>query len=696
MSSADFLVEILTEELPPKALSKLSTNFLNEVTARLKKSQVTFGNAQSFATPRRLALLIKNLSDTQPDNLVERKGPAYAAAFDQQGNPTRACEGFAMSCGVTVDQLSHTETAQGKWVSYSQKISGKKIHEIIPSIVEDALRALPIPKKMRWGNNSFEFVRPVHSVIMLYGKDIIPATIFGIVSDRTTFGHRFHSPELITIEHAEDYEKNLETAFVIADFAKRKSSIESQVSALVTNMFGDKATAVMPAELVDEVCGLVEWPIALAGKFAHKFLDVPAEALISAMQSHQRYFSVVDGDNKLMQYFITLSNIASTQPELVIAGNERVLHARLSDAAFFYTQDKKQSLDDRFEQLKKIVYHAKLGTVFDKTARVVKLSAFIAEKMQLNNLSDVKRAALLSKTDLTTALVGEFPELQGVAGYYYATAAHESAMVAHALKEYYYPRFAGDILPTENVSVALALADRLDTLIGVFGINQQPTGDKDPFALRRAAVGVLRIIIEKQLQLDLVELLAAAYQVYATPLANKSAVTEVATFIQERLKPWYQEQNIAGDVFAAVSALNLTNLFDFHLRINAVNNFKNLAEAESLSAANKRVSNILDKNNAELVSLNIDATLFESAEEKDLAEKLQQQIAIIQPLQAAHNYTDMLNSLATLRQPIDAFFEKVMVMTEDKPRRANRLSLLNQLRESFMQVADIALLTLQK
>lgn len=690
-AKADFLVEILTEELPPKALSRLAKHFLQGVEERIKKAELPYKFAESYATPRRLAVFVKALSAEQQSTVVERKGPAVEAAYTTDGRPTPACEGFARSCGVTTDELVKIENKQGAWVGYKQKVQGKSVKELMPKIVQEALAALPVPKRMRWGASDIEFVRPVHAVVMLYGREVIDAEILGKRTGRLTKGHRFHSQGWISLPSTSRYVKALERRYVIADFERRKNMIRQQAETIVKDTLGKHAQVQISEDLLDEVTGLVEWPIAIGGSFDDEFLNVPQEALISAMQDHQRYFPVVDQHHTLMPHFVTISNIDTRNLQQVIAGNERVLRARLSDAAFFYEQDKKHTLASRVEGLKNIVYQAKLGTLHEKAVRLSALTAFLAEKMHVN-MTEAKRAGLLAKADLLSELVGEFPELQGTAGSYYAVNDGEPEAVAVALREQYQPRFSGDTVPESKLGCALALAEKIDTLVGVFGINQQPTGDKDPFALRRAALGVIRILIEKHIDIDLREVLEFAIQCYDSKLSNIDVVEQVVDFIQERLKPWYSDQNVPHDVYMAVAALDSARIYDMHRRIQAVQRFKQLPDAESLSVANKRVSNILAKYDGHLPSHDIDQTLFETDVERELALALDMQRKDIMPLYQSARYVDVLTQLAALRKPVDEFFEKVMVMTEDKARRENRLLMLKKLRDLFLQVADIALL----
>ncbi len=691
----DFLVEIHTEELPPKSLYTLAIHFSQEIQVRLTKEGFFYNEIKSFATPRRLAVLIRNLKNKQADTQIERKGPALVAAYDASGNPTPACVGFARSCGVSADELFTIKNSQGEWVGYIQKVLGKTIQEIAPVIVTQALAALPVAKKMRWGDTSVEFVRPIHSVILLYGKEIISATILGVETDRKTQGHRFHSKGWITITNPASYEKKLAEHFVLADFEIRKENIRQQIIDCVNQTVGTESRAVIQEELLDEVTSLVEWPVALCGQFDERFLTVPQEALISSMQDHQRYFPVVDLQNKLLPYFITISHIESQDPTRIIRGNERVLCARLSDAAFFFSVDKKQKLIDRVDTLKNSVFQNKLGTLYDKAERIALLTAKIASDMKIDE-SIAKRAGLLAKADLTTQLVGEFPELQGTAGYYYALHDAEPETLATALKEHYLPRFSGDSLPTTLLGCAVALSDRLDTLVGVFGIQQLPTGDKDPFGLRRVALGILRILIEKELNFDLKELLQTALKNYhlklKLALEDNEIIQKILSFMMERLKPWYQEQNISPDVFAAVTALGITKPYDIHRRIQAVQLFKKLPEADALSIANKRISQILNKYTEKMTTHSVNPHLFEQEAEHLLAKKIQELQAEIVVLKKSENYSGILLALAKLREPIDLFFDKVMVMVDDKTQRENRLLLLKNLRELFLSVADMALL----
>ncbi len=689
----DFLVEIHTEEFPPKSLFQLARAFFDEITERLKKNNLDFVEAQFFATPCRLAVFIKQLEAQQKEQLIERRGPAVNAAFDAEGHPTQACVGFARSCGVQPDALMTIKNAQGEWVGFKQHVSGKTVADLLPTIIEQSLMALPIPKRMRWGAGDVQFVRPVHSVVMLYDDKIIPGTILGCETGRLTRGHRFHAPQMLEIKHAADYVSLLEThGFIIADFVSRQKKILAMTTDLLRAVLGEDAYFVADEALINEVTGLVEWPIALLGKFDANFLKLPKEILISAMQDHQRYFPVCQQETQqLMPYFVTISNIQSQDPQRVIHGNERVLRARLSDAAFFYEVDQKESLESRIERLKGIIFQAKLGTLFDKAKRLSQLAGFIAQQLNID-VSLAERAGWLAKTDLTTNMVNEFPELQGVMGYYYALHDGENKEVALALKEQYMPRFAGDELPSHPIGQVLALADRIDTLVGAFGIEQIPTGDKDPYGLRRAALGVLRMLIENEMNLQLPDVLQLAVSSYGDSCRNTQTIPQLLTFMQERLRAWYLEQGMAADIFAAVAALGVTNPLDTHKRMKAVQSFKKMTEAEALSIANKRVSHILAKYEDVLDAKNINPNFFEEAAEKELAKQLEKKSDLIAKLSQSGQYDEVLLQLAELRQPVDDFFDQVMVMTEDKSRRENRILLLSQLRKLFLKVADIALL----
>ena len=685
----DLLIELGTEELPPKALKKLMQAFAAGIEQGLTKAELKFSAIEAYASPRRLAVVVKDVETRQQDRLVERRGPAIKAAFDEDGNPTRALQGFAKSCGASVDDLEKMETEKGAWLVYKQQQQGSETVALIPEILQQSLNDLPIPKRMRWGDLPGEFVRPVHWLVLLFGDDVVPVELLGVKSGRDSYGHRFHHPEAIRIQSAQTYVPQLETeGRVVVDMDKRREAIHGQVLEIATKLGGE---AVINKDLLDEVTGLVEWPVALSGSYDASFLELPAEALISSMEEHQKYFAVRDKNGELLPHFITICNIESRDPAQVVAGNERVILPRLSDSAFFWKTDRKKPLADRQEQLKTIVFQNKLGTVFDKSNRVAKLAAAIASKIS-GDAALAERAALLAKCDLVTEMVGEFPDLQGIMGRYYARLDGEHDEVSEALDEQYLPRFAGDKLPQTKSGQAVSLAEKLDTLVGLFGIGQPPTGVKDPFALRRAALGVLRIVIENDLDLDLAELLDLAAQGLGDVLSEDNVTQSVMRYFYDRLRGYAAEQGVKADVFEAVLAVQPTKPLDFMQRLNAVSAFRALEQAEALAAGNKRIGNILRKNNAEGEAKAIDDSLLQEDAEKALAAKLMDITAVVNPLIAASDYSAVLTNLAAMRETVDGFFDEVMVMADDEAIRNNRLALLNQTRALFLGVADISLL----
>jgi glycyl-tRNA synthetase beta chain len=689
MAKQDFLVELGVEELPSKALKPLSDAFTQGIAKGLEDAGIAFGKVESFAAPRRLAVRIRNLADAQPDKPVEKRGPAVKAAFDDSGNPTRALTGFATSLGVTPDQLDTLETDKGAWLVYRTVEQGKPTVDLMPGLVEQSLASLPIPKRMRWGAHRTEFVRPVHWLVMLFGNKVIDAPIMGLTPGNKTRGHRFHCPKTLIIPRPADYEVVLEQeGYVIADFAKRREQIRSGVSALAEAEVGGKA--VINEDLLDEVAGLNEWPVPLMGRFDKRFLQVPAEALISSMEEHQKYFHVVGADGEMLPLFITVANIESKDPSQVVSGNEKVIRPRLADAAFFYANDRKTRLEDRIERLKPIVFQEKLGSVYDKAVRVAALAKKIATAIG-SDPALAERAAMLAKTDLVTEMVLEFNDLQGIMGQYYAADDGESADVAKAMNEQYMPRFAKDGLPTTLTSCALAIADRLDSLIGLFGIGQPPSGTRDPFALRRASLGVLRIIVERELPLDLQTCCEWAEENF-TGLTAENTASSVVDYMLERFRAHYDEQGIGAEVYLAVHARRPTRPLDFDRRIKAVEAFRQLPEALALAGANKRVSNILSKQGGESVGETVNSSLLQDGAEKTLAAQVDQQAAKVLPLFEQGNYASALQSLASLQEPVDSFFSEVMVMAEDEAVRDNRLALLNRLHNLFLRVADISLL----
>jgi glycyl-tRNA synthetase beta chain len=686
----DCLLEIATEELPPNALLTLPAALRANIAQQLQQTQLSYADMHTFASPRRIAVHIQQLATHQPDRTVTRRGPAYQAAFTDDGQPTPAAKGFAKSCGVSVDQLSTHHNAQGKWLWFEQLQPGQSTRELLPTISQQALAKLPLAKPMRWGNHNTAFARPIHSVILLLGEDVIDCELYHLPTGRITCGHRFLHPAPITITRPEDYETQLRQANVIADFSQRRQIIERQIDALCRQ---HDIVAQLDDALLDEVTCIVEWPVAQLAQFDREFLQVPNECLIAAMQDHQKSFAVRDHAGQLLAKFIFIANIESQNSDQMIHGNEKVMRARLADAAFFYTTDKKQTLANRLEATRDVVFQAKLGSLFDKSQRLEQLSKLLAPTVGAD-LQVASRAATLAKCDLMTDMVGEFPELQGIMGDYYARHDGESPAVASTLREQYLPRFAGDTLPESPAGITLALAERFDTLIGIFGIDQPPTGEKDPFKLRRAALGIIRIIMAHELTLDLPAVLQEAFAGYPT-LSNDKAVAQVHEFIIDRAKIWLQKEfGYRLDTIQAVLASECNDLLDIYRRINAVQEFCQLAEAQSLAAANKRVSNILAKQAHGQAPPNFNAAHLIEAAEIHLARQLQEKADQIQPLCVNRQYTQALTELAQLQQPIDDFFDHVMVMVDETHIRQNRLALLQQLHNLFWQIADISLLQL--
>lgn len=684
MAAQDFFVEIGTEELPPKALKTLATAFADNLQAELAKLELNHADVSWYAAPRRLAVRINALAAQQADKVVEKRGPAIASAFDADGKPTKAAQGWAAGCGITVEQAEKLETDKGAWLLHKAKVVGAATVTLLPDVVQQALAKLPIAKPMRWGNSTAEFIRPVHTIIMLYGKDVVPATILGRNSGNQTHGHRFHAPEKVAINHADDYLATLRKAFVVADFAERKAFIAAEVTKTAAALNGK---ALMDDALLEEVTALVEWPVVLVGSFEESFLQVPAEPLISTMKDNQKYFPLLDQNGKLQNKFIFVANIASKDPQQIIEGNEKVVRPRLSDAQFFFNTDRKQKLADRLDSLKTVLFQQQLGTLAEKSERISKVAGFIAAKIGAD-VGAAERAGLLSKTDLMTNMVGEFPEVQGIMGMHYARLDGEAEAVALALNEQYMPRFAGDELPSRLEGAAVAIADKLDTLVGIFGIGQAPKGDKDPFALRRAAIGALRIMVDKQLPLDLTEAIAFSQQTFGTKLSNAKVAQDVLEFMLGRFRAWYESEGYSVDVIQAVLARRPTNPSDFDRRVKAVAEFGKLDAAAALAAANKRVANILAKVEGEIATT-VNAVLLQEDAEKALFAAIEAE----QAYQAGeHSYAAGLSHLAAMREVIDNFFDKVMVNADDTAVRANRQALLKQLRELFLQVADISVL----
>lgn len=683
MSAQDFLVELGTEELPPKALASLGDAFLAGIEKGLQAAGLNYTGKRVYAAPRRLAVLISQLDVQQPDRSINIDGPPLQAAFNAEGQPTQAALGFAKKCGVELSDIDQS----GPKLRFSQHIPGKATASLLPTIVEDSLNDLPIPKRMHWGASREEFVRPTQWLVMLLGDQVVDCTILAQKAGRESRGHRFHHPENVLITTPANYVEDLRKAHVLADFAERRELISKRTAELAMQQEG---TAIVPSALLDEVTALVEWPVPLVCSFEERFLEVPQEALITTMQDNQKYFCLLDSEGKLLPRFITVANVESRDPKQIVQGNEKVVRPRLTDAEFFFKQDKKQPLESFNERLKNVVFQAQLGTVFEKAERVSKLAAFIAPYIG-GSAANAGRAGLLSKCDLASEMVGEFPEMQGIAGYYYALNDGEPEDVALALNEQYMPRGAGAELPQTLTGAAVAIADKLDTLVGIFGIGMLPTGSKDPYALRRAALGVLRILIEKQLDLDLNVAVEFAVKQFGGKVKAAGLSEQVLEFVFDRLRARYEDEGIDVSTYLSVRALKPGSALDFDQRVQAVQAFRKLPEAEALAAANKRVSNLLGKAEGAIAD-QVEPKYFDNANEFSLYSAIQQADQAVQPMAAARQYSEALARLAALRDPVDAFFEAVMVNAEDAKVRANRYALLSRLRGLFLGVADISLL----
>jgi glycyl-tRNA synthetase beta chain len=687
MRTENLLIEVGTEELPPKSLAKLAVAFKDNIHAQFSDNDFEFSNINWYASPRRLAVMVENLVEYQADKTVEKRGPAVSAAFDSDGNPTKAAQGWAKSNGIQVEQAERLKTDKGEWLLFKAEVKGKSVTHLVAELTEKALKGLPIPKPMRWGQSSTQFIRPIHTMTLLYGTDLVDGKVLGIQSDRLIKGHRFHSDEPFSLDNANDYLTQLEKHYVLADHEQRKAKVLQQVEAAAK---AEGAIADINPELLDEVTSLVEWPVALTASFDQAFLAVPKEALIYTMKDDQKYFPLLDQNGDLKSRFVFVTNIESKDPQAIISGNEKVIRPRLADAEFFFNTDKKQTLGSRLESLKTILFQKQLGTLFEKSERIASLAQTIATMLKVDPAL-AHRAGLLCKTDLMTNMVMEFPDVQGVMGMHYARADGEPELVALAQNEQYMPRFAGDQLPSSDISLCVALADKLDTLVGIFGIGQIPKGDKDPFALRRASIGVLRIIVEKQLELDLVDLVEASIQTFGDKIKTDGLNPAVTDFVLARFKAWYAEQGVNASVVQAVLINRPTRPADFAARIEAVKSFKSLDVAPALAAANKRVANILSKN-ADISADKVEPSLLVEPAEIALADAVKLTEAKIQPALEQSDYAAVLTELALLKEPIDAFFENVMVMADDQDTKINRVSLLAKLRSLFLCCADISVL----
>ncbi|WP_377895487.1 glycine--tRNA ligase subunit beta [Alteromonas sp. R78001] len=689
MRTENCLIELGTEELPPKALKSLGEAFAQQFEAALTAAELSFTSVSWFAAPRRLAVYVSALAESQADKTVEKRGPAVSAAFDADGTPTKAAQGWARGNGISVEDAERLVTDKGEWLLHKAHVPGKQIGELVESLLNQAIAKLPIPKAMRWGNYTTQFIRPVHTLAALYGSEVVNLTALGLASGRTIQGHRFHGDARFELDHADNYASALEAHYVVADFAARKDKVRQQLQTAADAL---SLTPDFNEDLLEEIASLVEWPVVMQASFEEGFLAVPKEALIYTMKDDQKYVPLLDSEGQLSNTFLFVSNIESQDPIQVISGNEKVIRPRLADAEFFFNSDKKTSLESRLASLESVLFQKQLGTLKEKSERISALSGFIASQIDANEAL-AARAGLLAKTDLMTNMVMEFPDVQGVMGKYYALNDGEDAAVAEALYEQYMPRFAGDALPSPGVSAAVALADKLDTLVGIFGIGQLPKGDKDPFALRRAAIGVLRIITELSLPLDLEALVAKAGEVYGNKLSNQDFQTQVVDFVLARFVAVLQDQGIAIDVIQAVSARRPTQPSDYVARVNAVAEFKQLEEAQALAAANKRVANILAKQGVDSsVNASIDESLLSEYAEKALYSALISAESVVTTAVATQNYTKILSTMATLRSAIDSFFDDVMVMAEDDAVKQNRLALLSLLRQLFLTTADISLL----
>ncbi|ARM35091.1 glycine--tRNA ligase subunit beta [Legionella longbeachae] len=684
----DFIFELGCEELPSGSVWPLADEFANLLLTALDKAQLVYGQVKRYATPRRIAVAILGLQAQQQSQRITRRGPALAAAYDKEGNPSPALLGFVKSCGAELEQLSRLETEKGAWIVYETQSQGNKTKDLLPTLISQALATLSISKPMRWGSGDDEFARPVHWIVTLYGDDVIEYTLLGIQSGRISRGHRFHHPQQISIHSAQSYEAQMKEAFVMADFAHRRQIIQEQVKQLAASY---QATAIMPESLLDEVTSIVEWPQALMADFEKEFLEVPAESLIASMQSHQKCFALKDKQGNLLPHFITVSNIVSSNPKQVIMGNEKVMRARLSDAAFFFRQDKKQALSQRIPGTEHVVFQAKLGTLLDKALRVEAMMTYLSAALNLE-VHQAQRAAQLSKCDLLTGMVGEFPELQGLMGYYYALNDGEDQAVAHALNEQYMPRFSADSLPKSDLGLALSLAERVDTLVGIFAIGQKPSGVKDPFKLRRHALAVVRLLISTRAPLNLSTLIEQAITHYGVTVSIEPNLRhELKLFILDRLQSYYQGQGLSIDLIHAGRARQDEWLYDLDKRLSALQAFVTLPEAASLSAACKRVNNLLAQIEKHVLPP-IKEELFEDEVEKSLYTQVKHISQAVEPLYRTGEYSSLLKLLATLKEPVDAFFDKVMVMVDDASIKSNRLALLVCLQDLLQGVADISLL----
>ena len=684
----DLLIELGTEELPPTALKRLALAFRDGVTQRLDAAKIEYGAVQWYASPRRLAVLIAAVADRQPDSLIEKRGPALAVAFDAAGAPTPAAAGFARAVNADVAELTHLVTDKGAWLAHRTVASGRPLSDLLSSWIADMLKALPIPKRMRWGEAEFSFVRPIQWLTVLHGDQTLDCIVHGLRADRVTHGHRFMAAGPIVLNAAHEYPARLRReGYVIAAFDERRAVIETQVNALAQSFNG---VADDDDDLLDEITALVEWPCAIAGQFDPEYLKIPHDALILTMKQHQKYLPLRAGDGRLLPRFITVANIDSPNPDIIRAGNERVVAPRLADARFFWEQDIKTPLATRLVSLRAVVFQDRLGSLFDKTERVAQLAAWLVAQLGGDH-AQVQQAARLSRCDLMTNLVFEFPEMQGVMGRHMALHEGLAPELCDALADFYRPRFAADALPATRTGLFISLAERADTLVGIFAIGQKPTGMKDPFGLRRAALGLLRMLRDHRLAIDLRALFTVANRQLPQPGADVDVTAEVTDYVMARLRGLYLEAGIAPQLFDAVLGVDAADLVDFDARILAVAAFSQMTEAQALAAANKRIRNLLKKA-PDADPDQLDSAHFTDAREQALHSAWRQAMTRVTPLIAAHEYTEALSTLSTLQPLLDDFFAHVMVMTDDAAVRRNRLALLGGIHRSFAAIADISAL----
>lgn len=685
--TADLLFELGCEELPPLTLTTLRNQLLKGLLTELDNAKLNYSNTHCYASPRRLAIWIESLETAQDDVLVEKRGPAIAAAYDKEGKPSRAALGFANSCHTEFDKLDTLKTDKGEWLSYKKLEQGQATEKMIAVMIEKSLARLPIAKRMRWGSSNEAFVRPVHNAVLIFANQLINHSFFGIKTSTQSFGHRFHAPQSIEINNPTNYTAQLKAAYVIVDTEERKALIKQQATQAAADVGG---IAHIDPKLLDEITALVEYPVAVTGHFDQHFLNLPKEVLITTMQVNQKYFPVLDDKGALLPHFITISNIQSTQPSSVSHGNERVIRPRLSDAEFFWQQDLKTTLAERVKTLDQVVFQHKLGSIGEKTSRIETLATTLAKQLGFDSVL-ASRAALLSKTDLVTDMVGEFASLQGTIGRYYAIENGEPADVATALEEQYLPKQSGGALPSTSTGQILALSDKLDTLVGIFSVGLLPTGDKDPFALRRAALGILRIIIENKLDLDLNKLISLSSNQFSHTFDAENTQKLVFNFMLERLKGYCLNHGYTAEQFTAVACVNCSHPLDFINRIQAVKEFSTLPEATSLAAANKRIQNLLKKTTTD-ISSKFDATQLFEPQENSLYQQLQQVESQINPLIEQHQYLAAFKLLSVLKDPIDAFFEHIFIMADDENLKNTRLALLAKIHNNFIKIADISML----